>query len=80
MGVPLVAADLIDGALGEAIAGDEEYEAEIYLRAVVCTTDGSHCYRRSTSGPLARADGLARELAAEMLEEGALSSMQEELA
>jgi hydroxymethylbilane synthase len=68
------------GALGEAIAGDEEYEAEIYLRAVVCSVDGSHCVRRSTSGPLARADGLARELADEMLAEGALGSMQEELA
>lgn len=68
------------GALGEAIAGDEEYEAEIYLRAVACNIDGSHCVRLSTSGPLTQADGLARKLADEMLEQGAMSLMQEELA
>jgi hydroxymethylbilane synthase len=66
------------GALGEAIAGDEEYEAEIYLRAVVCSPDGSHSVRLSTSGPLAEADSLARKLAEEMLAEGAEALMQKE--
>jgi hydroxymethylbilane synthase len=66
------------GALGEAIAGDEEYEAEIYLRAVVCSSDGSHSIRLSTSGPLAEADSLARKLAEEILAEGAAALMQEE--
>jgi hydroxymethylbilane synthase len=66
------------GALGEAIAGDEEYEAEIYIRAVVCSPDGSHSVRLSTSGPLAEADSLARKLAEEMLAEGAEALMQKE--
>jgi hydroxymethylbilane synthase len=66
------------GALGEAIAGDEEYEAEIYIRAVACSPDGSHSVRRSTTGPLAEADSLARKLAEEMLAEGAQALMQKE--
>jgi hydroxymethylbilane synthase len=66
------------GALGEAVAGDEEYEAEIYLRAVVCSPDGLHSVRLSTSGPLAEADSLARKLAEEMLAEGAAALMQKE--
>ncbi len=65
------------GALGEAIAGDEEYEAEIYLRAIACTPDGSHSVKLSTSGPLTDADSLARKLAEEMLVEGAADLMAE---
>jgi hydroxymethylbilane synthase len=63
------------GALGEAIAGDEEYEAEIYLRAIVCSPDGSRSIRLSTIVALADADSLARKLAEQMLDEGAASLM-----
>ncbi|MGQ0467711.1 MAG: hydroxymethylbilane synthase [Sporichthyaceae bacterium] len=65
------------GALGEAIAGDEEYEAEIYLRAIALTPDGQHAVKLSTSGPLVDAVGLARKLAEEMLAEGAAELMRE---
>lgn len=65
------------GALGEAIAGDEEYEAELYLRAIALTPDGQHAVKLSTSGPLVDATGLARRLASEMLAEGAGELMKE---
>jgi hydroxymethylbilane synthase len=65
------------GALGEAAEGDEEYEAEIYLRAIVCAPDGSHSVKLSTTGPLTDADSLARKLAEEMLAEGAADLMAE---
>jgi hydroxymethylbilane synthase len=65
------------GALGEAIAGDEEYEAELYLRAIALTPDGQHAVKLSTSGPLVDATGLARRLAEEMLAEGAGELMKE---
>jgi hydroxymethylbilane synthase len=65
------------GALGEAIEGDEEYEAELYLRAIALTPDGQHAVKLSTSGALVDATGLARRLAEEMLAEGAAELMKE---
>ncbi|MGQ0844304.1 MAG: hydroxymethylbilane synthase [Sporichthyaceae bacterium] len=65
------------GALGEAIAGDEEYEAEIYLRAIALTPNGEHAVKLSTSGRLVDAVALARRLAEEMLAEGAAELMNE---
>ncbi len=65
------------GAMGEAIAGDEEYEAELYLRAIALTPNGEHAVKLSTSGPLVDAVGLAQRLAAEMLAEGAADLMRE---
>jgi len=63
------------GALGEAITGDEEYEDELYLRAIALSTDGSLSVKLSVTGPLADAEALGRKLADEMLSEGAKDLM-----
>jgi hydroxymethylbilane synthase len=57
------------GAYAEAAEGDAGLE--LYLRAVVVSPDGSVGIRKSATGPLARADELGRELAADMLADGA---------
>ncbi|HZE65699.1 MAG TPA: hydroxymethylbilane synthase [Sporichthyaceae bacterium] len=63
------------GALGEAITGDDEYEDELYLRAIALSTDGSDSVKLSVTGPLADAEALGRKLADEMLSEGAKDLM-----
>jgi hydroxymethylbilane synthase len=59
------------GACAEVAEGDEGLE--LYLRAVVASPDGSVCIRKSATGPLARASDLGRELAAELLADGAVA-------
>ncbi|MHB8339853.1 MAG: hydroxymethylbilane synthase [Mycobacteriales bacterium] len=44
---------------------------ELYLRAVIASTDGAVLLRRSATGPTHDADTLGRRLAAEMLADGA---------
>jgi hydroxymethylbilane synthase len=56
-------------ALGEVVEGDEG--DELFLRCVVGSVDGAVSIRRSVTGPVADGDRLARELAAELLEDGA---------
>ena len=63
------------GALGEA--ADGEHVLELYLRAVVCATDGSASVRLSATGPLDEAPRIGRDLAAELLVEGAADLMWE---
>jgi hydroxymethylbilane synthase len=48
-----------------------EFSTEIYLRAVVVSADGTASIRMSKTGPSHDAVGLGRQLAAEMLAEGA---------
>lgn len=57
------------GALAEVVEGEDG--EELWLRAVVLSTDGSLSIRRSAAGPLTDAAGLGRRLAGEMLDEGA---------
>ena len=61
------------GALGEAAEGDEG--PELYLRGVVCAVDGSASVRLSLTGPLPAASQLGRQLAADLLAEGAADLM-----
>lgn len=57
------------GAYAEAAEGDDGLE--LYLRAVVVSTDGAVSIRKSATGPLDAAEQLGRGLAAEMLDDGA---------
>jgi hydroxymethylbilane synthase len=57
------------GAYAEAAEGDEGLE--LYLRAVVVSPDGAVSIRKSATGPLDAAEQLGRDLAAEMLDDGA---------
>jgi hydroxymethylbilane synthase len=57
------------GAYAEAAEGDEGLE--LYLRAVVVSSDGTVSIRKSATGPLEGAEQLGRDLAAEMLADGA---------
>ncbi|HSK25982.1 MAG TPA: hypothetical protein VK894_03635, partial [Jiangellales bacterium] len=57
------------GACAEVAEGDTGLE--LYLRAVVASPDGSVCIRKSATGPLTRASDLGRDLAAELLADGA---------
>jgi hydroxymethylbilane synthase len=57
------------GAYAEAAEGDEGLE--LYLRAVVVSPDGAMSIRKSATGPLDAAEQLGRDLAAEMLDDGA---------
>lgn len=57
------------GALAEVALGDRT--EEIWLRAVVASVDGSQLIRMSTTGAVADAIVLGRELAEEMIAEGA---------
>lgn len=57
------------GAYAEAAEGDEGLE--LYLRAVVVSPDGAVSIRKSATGPLDAAEQLGRDLAAELLADGA---------
>ncbi|HEX6328893.1 MAG TPA: hydroxymethylbilane synthase [Jiangellaceae bacterium] len=57
------------GAYAEAGEGDEGLE--LYLRAVVVSPDGALSIRKSATGPLDAAEQLGRDLATEMLDDGA---------
>jgi hydroxymethylbilane synthase len=59
------------GAYAEAAEGDDGLE--LYLRAVVVSLDGAVSIRKSATGPLSAAQDLGRELAAEMLADGAVA-------
>ena len=63
------------GAYGEAAEG--EHAPELYLRAVVVAGDGSASVRLSATGPLDEAQRIGRDLAAELLAEGAADLMWE---
>jgi hydroxymethylbilane synthase len=58
------------GALADVAMGDDG-EDEIYLRAVVASTDGSHAIRLSATGPSSDPEGLGRRLAGDLLDAGA---------
>ena len=57
------------GACAEAAEGDDGLE--LYLRAVVVSPDGTVSIRKSATGPLTAAEQLGRELASELLDDGA---------
>jgi hydroxymethylbilane synthase len=57
------------GACAEAAEGDEGLE--LYLRAVAVSPDGSVSIRKSATGPLTAAEQLGRDLATELLDDGA---------
>ncbi|WP_245604313.1 hydroxymethylbilane synthase [Nocardioides aequoreus] len=57
------------GALAEVAMG--EVDDELWVRAVALAPDGAVAIRRSASGPLGDPERLGRELAEEMLAEGA---------
>jgi hydroxymethylbilane synthase len=63
------------GAYGEPAEG--ELVPELYLRAVVVSVDGSASVRLSASGPLEQAARIGRDLAVELLAEGAADLMWE---
>jgi hydroxymethylbilane synthase len=63
------------GAYGEPAEG--EHVPELYLRAAVCAVDGSATVRLSATGPLAEAERIGRDLAADLLAEGAADLMLE---
>jgi hydroxymethylbilane synthase len=63
------------GAYGEAAEG--EHVPELYLRAVVSAVDGSASVRLSATGPLDEAARIGRDLAADLLAEGAADLMWE---
>ena len=66
------------GALGEAAEPpDGEHDLELYLRAVVSSPDGSASVRLSATGPLDEAARIGRDLAADLLAEGAADLMWE---
>ena len=58
------------GALADVALGDEG-DDEIYLRAVVAATDGSHAIRLSATGPASDPEELGRRLAGDLLDAGA---------
>ena len=57
------------GAYAEAAEGDDGLE--LYLRAVAVSPDGAVSIRKSATGPLTSAEQLGRDLAAELLDDGA---------
>jgi len=57
------------GALADVAVGDDG--DEIYLRAVVASTDGSSAIRLSATGPFTDPEGLGRRLAEDLLNAGA---------
>ncbi|MDQ1616946.1 MAG: hydroxymethylbilane synthase, partial [Actinomycetota bacterium] len=63
------------GAHGEPAEG-EQYP-ELYLRAAVIAPDGSASVRLSATGPLDDAARIGRDLAVELLAEGAADLMME---
>jgi hydroxymethylbilane synthase len=66
------------GAYGEAADPEPgELVPELYLRAVVAAVDGSASVRLSATGPLDEAARIGRDLATELLAEGAADLMWE---
>ena len=66
------------GAYGEAADPEPgEHVPELYLRAVVSAVDGSAQVRLSATGPLDEASRIGRDLAIELLAEGAADLMWE---
>jgi len=63
------------GAYGEPAEG--EHVPELYLRAAVVSGDGSASVRLSATGPLDEAARVGRDLAADLLAEGAADLMME---
>jgi len=63
------------GAYGEPAEG--EHVPELYLRAAVVSGDGSASVRLSATGPLDEAARIGRDLAADLLAEGAADLMME---
>ncbi len=63
------------GAFG--VAAEGEQELELYLRAAVIAVDGSASIRLSATGPLEHAVRIGRDLAADLLAEGAADLMWE---
>ncbi|HET6686147.1 MAG TPA: hydroxymethylbilane synthase [Jiangellaceae bacterium] len=57
------------GAYAEAAEGDDGLE--LYLRAVVVSLDGAESIRKSATGPLTAAERIGRDLAADLLDDGA---------
>lgn len=57
------------GAYAEAAEGEEGLE--LYIRAVVASRDGSVSIRKSATGPLGGAEQIGRDLALELLADGA---------
>jgi hydroxymethylbilane synthase len=57
------------GAYAEAAEGEDGLE--LYLRAVVVSLDGSESIRKSATGPLTAAERVGRDLAADLLDDGA---------
>ncbi|PZF83137.1 hydroxymethylbilane synthase [Jiangella anatolica] len=57
------------GAYAEAAEGEEGLE--LYIRAVVAARDGSVSIRKSATGPLGGAEQIGRDLALELLADGA---------
>jgi hydroxymethylbilane synthase len=57
------------GAYAEAAEGDDGLE--LYLRAVVVSLDGTESIRKSATGPLTAAERIGRDLAADLLDDGA---------
>jgi hydroxymethylbilane synthase len=59
------------GAYAVIAEGDTPTEEEVYIRAVVVSGDGSESIRKSVTGPVEQAERLGRDLAQEMLDDGA---------
>ena len=57
------------GAYAEAAEGEDGLE--LYVRAVVASRDGAVSIRKSATGPVNKAEQLGRELAQELLDDGA---------
>jgi hydroxymethylbilane synthase len=64
------------GALADIAEGDAG--EELWLRAVALSTDGAAAVRRSAGGPPADAEKIGRELAEEMLRDGASALIEEQ--
>lgn len=63
------------GALAEVVDGDDG--EELWVRAIALSLDGSVAVRRSSSGPVVDPDGVGARLAAEMLDDGAMTVLAE---
>jgi hydroxymethylbilane synthase len=64
------------GAMGEIAEGDDG--DELWLRAVALSGDGAVAVRRSASGSPGAAEKVGRELAQEMLDDGAATLIEEQ--
>lgn len=59
------------GALAEIAVGDDSVDDELWVRAVVLSPDGALAVRRSGSGKPSDAEAIGRQLALDLLEDGA---------